>query len=261
MTKWWGKINFELNELKSWRIGQRKIVVQRKEKEWLIWNDESKEESNDLLQLESFTNIDSLNDIPMQRFLVNKTQSTLLVQPALANRSVIVRPGSTLTILPGESAKFYVSTPLWLSFSIDDEHEPLCELPFWLPSDSWFGVSTMVGELCYAKYTDARVSLDSLKKRSHRAITTISIVNEDEEPLVITRINLAAPFLDLYIDSNNQFWTDNVWLIHNETNDRPSFEIKKLIAEKHKTEFEPVNNAREIADANTFMRSIRSLIA
>lgn len=119
----------------------------------------------------------------------------------------------------------------------------------------------MVGEMCYAKYTDARVSLESIKRRSHRAITTISIVNEDEEPLVITRINLPAPFLDLYSDGSNQFWTDNVWLIHNERNDRPSFDIRKLSLDKQKTESELVCSAREIADSNTFMRSIRSLIA
>ncbi|MFT4938999.1 MAG: hypothetical protein ACI88A_002031 [Paraglaciecola sp.] len=261
MTKWWGDVEFELNEAKCWRIGRRQIVVQRKEREWLIWNDETKEESFDTLQLETLTDVDSLADVPLQRFLVDKTQNLLSVIPALADRSVIIRPSSVLSLLPGEKTQLYVSSPLWLKFATHGTNLPLTDLPFWLPSDSWFGLSTMLGELCYAKYTDAKVAFVNIEKRSHRAITTINISNEHEEPLTIQRINLATPFLDLYADTDNQFWTDTVCLTHNENNDRPSFEIKRLNTKNSKSAHTLVCSARQIADKFMFMRSIRSLVA
>lgn len=261
MSKWWGDVEFALNEIKSWQIGQRQIVVQRKAREWLVWNDEVKEESFENLNLTALSNIDSLVDVPLQRFLVDQTQDTLSVIPALADRPVIVRPSSTLTLLPGEKNTLYVSSPLWLTFTANNKKESFADLPFWLPSDTWFGFSPMLGELCYAKYTDAKLALENIEKRSHRAITTINISNEHEEPLTIQRINLPTPFLNLYVDPDNQFWTDTVHLTHNEHNNRPSFEIKKLNADKSKSAHTLAGSSREVADSNTFMRSIRSLVA
>ena len=119
----------------------------------------------------------------------------------------------------------------------------------------------MAGELCYSKYTDAKITLDNIQKRSHRAITTISISNEHDELLTIERISLPTPLLDLYFDSNNQLWTDTVSLIHHLDGDRPSFGIKSLAKESAKIELTLISPAREIADSNTFMRSIKSLVA
>lgn len=261
MKKWWGEITIELNEAKSWRIGQRQIAVQRKETEWLIWNDETKEESHDVLTLEKIDPNDSLLNIIPQRYLVQKTQQSLTVAPALANRSVIVRPSSILNILPGEKIELFVSTPLWLNFATQEGKQLISDLPFWLPSDSWFGPSTMHGELCYAKYTDAKVALDNIEKRSHRAITTISIANEHDELLTIERISLPTPFLNLYVDPANQFWTDKICLTHHLDSDRPSFEIRNLLNKEKNTDLTQVSGAREIASANIFMRSIKSLVA
>ena len=261
MKKWWGDISFDLNKTKTWRIGERRISVQRKDTEWLIWNQETKEESFvELILEDSIPNHCSIDVLP-QRYLVKNTQKCLTVKPLLANRSIIVRPTSTLNILPGERIELYVSSPLWLAFYDHAGTLPICDLPFWLPSDSWFGPNTMVGELCYSKYTDAKVTLDNIQKRSHRAITTISISNEHDELLAIERISLPTPFLNLYVDATNQFWTDKVNLIHHLDGDRPSFDINRLVMERDKTDLTLISTAREIANSNTFMRSIKSLVA
>ncbi|PKG97719.1 hypothetical protein [Paraglaciecola sp. MB-3u-78] len=261
MKKWWGDINFELNEAKTWRIGQRKISVQRKDAEWLISNEKTNEESFEELVLERATFTDPVIDILPQRYLVKNTQNSLIAKPLLADRSIIVRPHSALNVLPGEKIELYVSSPLWLAFYAHEGRLPISDLPFWLPSDSWFGPNTMVGELCYSKYTDAKVTLDNIQKRSHRAITTINISNEHDEVLTIERISLPAPFLNLYVDATHQFWTDKVCLIHHLDGDRPSFAIKNLTKESEKTDLTLISPAREMADENTFMRSIRSLVA
>lgn len=261
MKKWWGEINFELNEAKTWRIGQRKMSVQRKDAEWLIWNEKTEEESFEELVIERATFRDPTMDILPQRYLVKNTQQSLIAKPLLADRSIIVRPHSALNILPGEQVELYVSSPLWLAFYAHKEMLPISDLPLWLPSDSWFGPNTMLGELCYSKYTEAKVTLDNIQKRSHRAITTINISNEHDEVLTIERISLPAPFLKLYVDATHQFWTDKVCLIHHLDGDRPSFDIKSLTIESEITDLTLISPAREIADKSTFMRSIRSLVA
>jgi hypothetical protein len=261
MSKWWGSIEFELNEIKSWGIGERQIIVQRKKNEWVVWNKTSKAENDNELLLEKIRNLEHLVDVPMNRYLVEKTEQTLLVAPALADRSIIIRPGIPLTILPGQKTELYVSSPLWMSGVTSDRRSQVIDIPFWLPSDSWFGLSTMVGELCYAKYSDAKVELANIKRRSHRAITPIVITNHHEDPFVVQRINLPTPLLNLYSNSSRQFWTDKVHLNHDERVERPSLEIKQLDIYSPSSTFKLVNKAREVADAKTFMRSIRSLVA
>jgi hypothetical protein len=259
MSEWWGDIEFELNETKRWRIGKRQIVVQRKSSEWLIWDQATKEESDEVLHIENVPDAERIVTAPTNRYLLDKTNPRLFVAPALADRSIIVRPGSTLSVLPGENATLFVSTPLWMKCETKQNESTILDLPFWLPSDSWFGLTTMVGELCYAKYTDAKVSLENIKKRSHRAITTIRISNEHIEPLVIQRINLPAPFLSLYADDAQQIWTDTVHLTHNESHNVPSLVIKKL--DKTNARLKRISDGRKVADSNIFMRSIKSLIA
>lgn len=261
MSKWWGNISFKDDQIKSWRIGSRQIIIQRKKQEWIVWNQESKNESDEALQLDTLDNVSSLEHIDRQRFLVDKTETSLSVTPALADRSIVIRPGYPITVLPGEHAELNVSTPLWLNIKTTNQSTALTEIPFWLPSDSWFGQSTMDGELCYAKYSDAKVSLDNIKRRSHRAITRINITNQHEEALTVLRINLPVPFLDLYTDEKHQFWTDSVNLTHNEDDNLPTLSITKLNNASATNPTKLVAEARQIADKHTFMRSIKSLVA
>ena len=121
MKKWWGEINFELNEAKTWRIGQRKMSVQRKDAEWLIWNEKTEQESFEELVLERAIFSDPTIDILPQRYLVKNTQQSLIAKPLLADRSIIVRPHSALNVLPGEQVELYVSSPLWLAFYAPSE--------------------------------------------------------------------------------------------------------------------------------------------
>jgi len=257
MKKWWGDIEFALDEVKTWRIGEREIRVQRKEKEWLVWDLRTKHESDDSLLLETTVEPEQA---PLHRHLMNASESVLKIEPTLADRSMIVRPSSPLSVLPGESTELFVSTPLWLRAITYRKQSTIIDLPFWLPSDSWFGTSTMHGELCYAKYTDAKVQLANITPRSHRAITTVSIANEHHEPFIVQRINLPVNLLDTYVDDDQQFWTDCVVITHDESHKRASLDIKKRDTVSKDALFSKVSAARKVADSNIFSRSIKSLV-
>jgi hypothetical protein len=258
---WWGGIRFSLNECKAWQIGERMIVVQRHECEWRIWNIESKDENTHPLELVTPSNTDFLSMPPTQRFLVKRTESSITVMPKLADRAMVIRPSSVISILPGQSSHLYVSTQLWMAFSLAQDSAPMFDVPLWMPSDSWFGESNMVGEICYAKYSEANVDLSSLKKRSHRVFTCIKIINDHEEALHIQRIKMPMPLLDLYVDNEGQFWSDSICLTHNADHNKPSFEINRLHKSKDTSAHKRLSPARKLVDSNVFLRSIKSLIA
>jgi hypothetical protein len=258
---WWGGITLSLNEYKAWQIGERMIVVQRQKCEWRIWNIESKNENTHPLELVTPSNTDFLSRPPTQRFLVKRTESSITVMPKLADRAMVIRPSSVISILPDQSSYLYVSTQLWIAFALTQNSKPMFDVPLWMPSDSWFGESNMEGEICYAKYSEANVDLSSLKKRSHRVFTCIQIINEHEETLHIKRIKMPMPLLDLYVDDEGQFWSDSICLTHNEDHNKPSFEINRLHKSKDISAYKRLSPARKPSDSNLFLRSIKSLIA
>jgi hypothetical protein len=261
MSSWWGDISFDLNECKVWRIGERFIAVLRKEREWCMWNVETKEETSSVLHIEYAKGDSFLNTPPTQRFLISSSTSVLTVTPKLADRAMVIRPSSILSVLPGEHAQLYVSTQLWISFALQGSSSPMFDIPLWKPSDSWFGESNMSGEICYAKYSEANVNLANLKKRSHRVFTSIDIRNEHQDILHIQRMKIPMPLLNLYVNKEQQFWTDKVSLVHNEDDNKPTFAIEVPKQQIEANTYTHLSNSRVALDTNVFMRSIKNLIA
>jgi hypothetical protein len=259
--KWWGKTSFNDGEIKIWTIGDRKIAIQRLAKEWLVWNEETSFESTAAINLKGLKTINTLGEHPFSRHLFTQTDEHLNISLLMADRAIVARPASKLNIPPGQHVALYVSTPLWFVGKQDNCEFPIVDLPFWRPSDSWFGSSTMVGELCYAKYTEARVDLANLKKRPHRAITSVLINNQHDEPLTIERINLPAPFLGLYANAENQFWSDQIEITHNSNKDKSGLKINKLPLIEKQSNLEVISTARIELSDNHFIRSIKSLLA
>lgn len=208
---WWGSYFLEEDQAIYWSINERQIVVQRKQAEWITWNVEATEP-------EPFSNFNQGNwtgsgfpdSKTSRRHLFTNTEGDLDVLPALANRSVTSRPNVPLQILAGEKARLFVSSPLWLQMKTQKKSVCFFDEPLWRPSDSWFGPSSIVGELCYAKYTDARVELEALERRVYRAITPVEVINNGEEPLVIERFNLPVPMLSLFSDASGTLWTQTL---------------------------------------------------
>jgi hypothetical protein len=254
---WWGEFNFELQTKKCWSVGERAILIQRKESEWNTWNLESKEEDSDIFVSEGEKfNIDNSSDIG--RFLEKNTSQTLKVFPLLADRPVVARPTSPLTILAGEKIQLFISTPIWFYAETHPSGKCLVDKPFWRPSDSWFGSSTIDGQLCYAKYTSAKTKLDELDLHPHRATTSIMVVNSHNKALTINRINVPVNYLHLYSDDKNQLWTSRITIeIENDSSD-----VELIIEKGSSAEFEPLNfisNPRISSDHGKLIRRISNL--
>lgn len=257
---WWGDASLALDEVRVWSLGDRKIAIQRLSKEWVVWNKELDSESTSKITITSLKTAQTFSEVPYSRHLVNQTTDTINIFPMLADRAIVVRPATSLNILPGEKIELYISSPLWFLMKFDHKSSAIVDIPFLRPSDSWFGPSTMEGELCYAKYTDAKVNLAQIEKREHRAITPVAIKNQHTETLVIERINLPAPFLTLYADEQQSFWTQEVEITYHSDSDKSGLSLKHTPPVQGTGDMVLISKARQISDNHQFVKSIKSLL-
>ena len=262
---WWGTFDFTEHPCQSWVLNDRSITIRRDTAEWKIWDHRSAQESmsqycQQLPCRPDFEPSETLaSDVTLIRLLQGPEENKLIIKPALADRFIVVSPSAALHLLPGEAATLYVSTPLWFTARTSENSKPVIDLPFWRPSDSWFGPSTREGEMCYAKYTDARLDLNLLEQKQHRAVTPVHVINQAEDVLAFERINIPVPLLTLYADTENQLWTNQLTLT---LNDERDIEVDiAQVAPFDSLVPEPVNTPRTPSGKRTLMRNLSSLFA
>ena len=151
---------------------------------------------------------------PSLRFLLNRGDRPIHIAPQLADRPVVARPMMPTELLPKERATLFISTVLWARISIGEQL--LAELATLRLSDTWFGATTMRGELCYASQTRALLRLDNVPYSAFRAIIPVTIDNQGEDNVKLERINVPVPHLTLYCDGE-KYWTSALTILR-ETN-------------------------------------------
>lgn len=229
LDAWWGDFLIEENATAQWEIGTLRISVQRQASEWLIAHEQiDREESGPGWQV-TYPDLDlNESDVPnISRFACRKTTDKLSVLPALADRSIVSRPYTPFSVPVGEDATIYLGTPLWVKFSYGKPLQTLFEIPLKRPSDTWFGSSTIEGEICYASRTYGRLNLENLSGNQPRALTQVHIHNKTTTPLLIERLNVPVPFLSLFCAQDNLLWTETVTMIQNRETSLAEFQIQK----------------------------------
>ena len=219
-TVWWGTFEFNDEDAARWYVGPSTLWIHRSMHSWYIVHSEVDEREDDVASFSrpqpiAETSL-SLDDLPpgaaVARYSFQKTDRQLSIMPVLADRAVVVQPEVPLFVLPGEEVTIYVSTPLWIRLEVGAEGRLLREVPSHRPSDTWFGPSTRDGELCYALKTTARLRLQSLPVRMHRAVTPIRVKNNSGAALNIDRVQLPVQYLSLYEGDNGRLWTESLTL-------------------------------------------------
>lgn len=223
---WWGEISISVGESIAWELGAVSTAVRRLELEWRIACSERDGGEQEQWQRIEMAGEPAGFDDAWERFVYGSGSKPLAIKPALADRPVISRPVTPFSVLPGEEATIYVSTPLWAQFVIDSEHAILKEFPLLPLSDTWFGRSTRQGELCYATSTHARLVLDAMPLHCHRATTAVRLVNEAETGLLLERLSLPAPYLGLYHTGDGTLWTEAIELRREHDDDTAKLDIK-----------------------------------
>lgn len=255
---WWGEFSLAPQETKCWNVGGRAFLIKRKVSEWNTWNIESSTEEDVDIFVSDGSNITLNSNMVTGRFLEKNTSNSIKVSPLLADRTMIARPASELSILAGEKIQLFISSPIWFCAQTLPSGKCLVDLPFWRPSDSWFGSSTIDGQLCYAKYTSAKTNLDELDFHPHRATTAITVFNSHNKALVINRINVPVNYLSLYSDNKNQLWTSRISI----KIEGDSADVELVIDKNFSSEFEPhslVSSPRISSEHGKIIRRISHL--
>ncbi len=210
--EWWGDFTFEIGATALWEISSLRIAVQRLPAEWLVAHEQIEVVEDSPGWHFSYIN-SNLKDgewANISRFVSQSTTEQLTVRPALADRSVVSRPFTPFTVQADEEVTIFVGTPLWFTLRIGSQEESIFEIPIRRPSDTWFGPSTLEGELCYASRTYGRLNLENITDNPRWAHTQLHIVNRSEAPLLVARISLPVLFLSLFATADGVLWTEAV---------------------------------------------------
>ncbi|QKT03776.1 hypothetical protein HUS23_08070 [Ectothiorhodospiraceae bacterium 2226] len=212
-VRWWGDFELRPGEVGHWRLSDTHIWIEHLTHEWRIGVREGKNPRDTTVEVhipaaEPFPD----EDVTVTRYALAAMGSGLRLLPMLADRSVVTRPETAFQILPGEEVTLYLSTPLWVRIELAAGNRLLQEVPVYTPSDTWFGSSTIEGELCYASRTHCRQDLAAVERRPHRVITAVALGNGAADALWLERLNLPVPNLSIYSDDHGHLWTQGVTL-------------------------------------------------
>jgi hypothetical protein len=221
--QWWGTLDVPKENSFLLNSVSFILAVEHKEKEWCIHVKRNRDLNLDETE-KDFSHVigefSPVNCGDISRHIVNGSNNALDIKPSLADRVVVCRPKSPITIVPGASVVIYLSTPIWVTIGVTDKKYTLLkEVATQQLSDTWFGASTREGELCYASQTVGRLDSDKLPLRMQRAITPLRIENQANNDLIFERIALPVPSLSLYSTASGQLWTQDVSLIREDDGD------------------------------------------
>lgn len=228
-TRWWGTFRLDQGQTARWQIGPLKLAIKRRPYEWQIAHEQDMSLDPDTGIWDwdpAAPDLDELNYAHTARFVFDQTHELLTVTPLLADRPMVTRPVQPLYVPADETTTIFVSSPLWVNLQVEDPPKKLHEIPIIRPSDTWFGPSTMEGELTYASRTNARLNLENIPIRSHRTITQILIQNRADSQLSIERLSLPVPYLSLFETEDGLLWTQAVTLERTRKTGLAAFQIE-----------------------------------
>tara|TARA_R110001592_G_scaffold167131_5_gene402520 strand:- start:10216 stop:11034 length:819 start_codon:yes stop_codon:yes gene_type:complete len=258
--KWWGQFDIPVNSAAQWQIESLLFGVHHVDKEWQIAYERLSNDDSLHNQIR-FTKemFDHRNYSNTTRHVFRKSSSMLELKPQLADRTVVTRPSTPISLAPGEEVTLYISTPLWVQFEVGGKKDSAIEdLAINRPSDTWFGSSTREGELCYASQTTGRLNLDNLPTRPSRAITPLVVVNHAEDKLLLQRIALPVPLLSLFSTPEGILWTQPATLIRDDDGGMAELKLGKE-APKEAKDAVRINKARRQPEKGMLVRAFSSI--
>ncbi len=255
---WWGDYELGLEEAACWQVGPLTFWLHRGRSEWRLtheWVD------NDARHGWTVTRPADLPEDrgETERFAVRETGPSVRLRPLAADRSVVARPKTPFRVLPGQSSRVFISSPLWVEIGAGGDPLALGELPTRRLSDTWFGSTTREGELCYSLKTNARTSLEELPRVAYRLVTPVVIENGAQDGLLVERLNLPVPFLSIYGTEGGDAWSEEVWMLHTEDGDMAELDVRHG-PPAEAGEAELLSAARRVAEKGHLFQAFGSLL-
>jgi len=237
---WWGPVTLDEGAGGRWAVGPLTLWLYRSAQEWRILHrppSDPTTASDPMLNRsrvtvpipdDDLTALFETDDdaLTISRYSFRRAEPRVSLQPALADRPVVSRPEYPLFVPPGESVTLYLSTPLWARVELVESERLLQEVPSYRMSDTWFGATTVDGELCYATRTAGRLHLNNVPRRYHRAMTPLRVKNTAKDALALERVQLPVQHLALYTTSTDQLWTQGVTMTRSEGREGADVQVR-----------------------------------
>ena len=276
---WWGAIDVPRDGAVRVTAGPTRVWVERRRHDWRVFSDASPDVDGDEVGAERPRAVtpDDLPDLdPRVRFCFADAPERLVVSVAQADRPVVVRPATPLSIGPGERVTLFVSTPTWMVLAVErvrrtrpgprgtggaaGEPQRLTEIPLERPSDTWFGPNTVMGELCYATRTAGYLRLDDVPRRPHLMVTPVAIENKADAPLEFERVHVPVPLLGVYVDTAGALWTNTVQLTRETSGDLAAVRVESGVPISARGASERLTKPRIEATRGSVVRAFSRLL-
>ena len=209
---WWGEYNIPMDRAGKWQIGPSTFWIERSKHEWKITYERENDPLAPNLEIELPLQLpfEYGPQVTIKRFGMAKTTGKFSITPLLADRPVVIRPETPFYLLSGQDVTLYVSTQLWIKFKTGKPSLSLRDMPIFRPSDTWFGPTSMEGEMCYASRTAGLLQLNDKLFRPHRAVSVVNLINRSKKSIFLERLKLPVPNLTLYQAAKGHLWTQTV---------------------------------------------------
>lgn len=218
---WWGEHLIPLDHRREWRIGPARLWIHHLAYEWRVSLGRGEREESEPGSVSEAVPV--APDEPLvgtpRRLIFESTSETVRVRPALADLPVVTRSELPLNVPAGQTVTFYAGTPLWVQVIFEDAGKPQIDEPVLPPMRSWFGPSTLRGEICYFSRTAARLHLDNLPPIQHRAVTPVTVRNRAVTPLVLERFKVPVLNLELFAGEGGFLWTNPITIERDDSGD------------------------------------------
>lgn len=239
-------------------VGDLSLVISRQSHEWqLAYHWFKKENQGEF----SCQYIDEFPEKPISmgsrhkgvtRIAMESMTNEITFNPQLADRPVVVRPYSPLLIPANNKITLYISAPLWICINFSKKVKQ--ELPVQQLSDTWMGLMTGKGELCYGSYTHARLDQDMLLRLPYRALTPVTMRNKSHADFTLERLSIPAPYLSLYAGAG-QLTTEPLSIVMDSEKHQGVVEIGKVSGKK------AITPPRQKADRGILVNTWENLFA
>lgn len=218
---------FKLEEGKVFhlRFGPLDVHLGHFHQEWRVsWSTTNEYTDNSFKCDHDYKGIIPDTFISEKRYTYSReTNSFLKMTPILGDLPYVARPSKPLMVLPGETVKIYMSTPLFLRLESENPYNLIEEIPILQSPKTWFGQSTTAGEVCYSTRIKAVLDKKDLTYRPYRAISQLIIDNRGADSLHVEKLKVPSPYLAVFQNEQGEFITSVIQYIR-----EPSGEIRTV---------------------------------
>lgn len=255
--RWWGPLAISEGVWCAWKLSTLRFYLRRSNNEWNFSWHQDKEPSDPIVTMDlSGGSVPDLEQAEHSRFIHSATDIHFDLGLALADRPIVARPETSISVAPSQHATIYVSSGLWLQPKLNGHI--LMDMPIFRPSDTWFGENTREGEMCYFSRTRARTQATNDINAPHRVVTPITVTNRGAKTVKIERLRVPVINLGLYFNENKEFVTNSLSMVLHENAEEVSMEIVPIATEQGK--FESISPPRVESDSGLLDQAIAKFL-